>query len=139
MGSFYTNYQVRSDSMPAVVKALGPLVQARAYISPPSGGWVTVYDEASDDQDDTIIQELGAALSGALKTSVLAFLVHDSDVFRYWLFRKGELIDEFDSDPEYFGKPEDETTSWHSRGKPAALLPLCRPGVTTAQIDAVLH
>ena len=39
MGSFYTNYQVRSDSMPAVIKAMGPLVHARAYVSPPSGGW----------------------------------------------------------------------------------------------------
>jgi hypothetical protein len=139
MGAFFTNYQVRSDSMPAVLKALGPLIESRAYVSPPQAGWVTVYDEASDDQDDTIIQELGTGLSRALTTTVLAFLLHDSDIFRYWLFQKGELIDEFDSNPEYFGNRVDEKTLRRLRGNTAALLPLCRAGTTPAQIDAVLH
>src|SRR5436190_17693233 len=139
MGSFYTNFQVRGDSTPAVLSALRPLIESRAYVSPPTGRWITVYDEASDDQDDAIIEEVGTGVSRALKTTVLAFLVHDSDIFRYWLFESGKLIDEFDSDPEYFGRHVDETRLWHLRGKPAALLPLCRTGTTVAQINAVLH
>jgi hypothetical protein len=139
MGSFYTNYQVRSDSTAVVLKALTPLAQAGAYVSPPDNGWITIYDEASDDQSDATIEALGRGLSHALKTSVLAFLVHDSDIFHYWLFEKGELKDEYDSDPEYFGQPVDEKALVRLRGNPDALVPLCRPGTTAAQIDAILH
>jgi hypothetical protein len=139
MGSFITNYQVRSDSTAAVSKALAPLAETGAYVSPPQNGWVTVYDEASDDQDDRIIDEVGRGLSRALSTSVLAFLVHDSDIFHYWLFQKGELIDEFDSNPEYFGHRVSEARLSRLRGNPEALLPLCRPGITRAQIETILH
>jgi hypothetical protein len=139
MGAFYTNYQVRSDSTADVVKALGPLVRSRAYVSPTKNGWVTVYDEASDDQSDVILREIAMGLSETLNTAVFAFVVHDSDVFLYWLFQSGRLIDELDSDPEYFGNKVNEATRARLRGNTAALLPLCRPGTTAAEIDAVLH
>src|SRR5258708_5159051 len=102
MGSFLTNYQVRSDSASAVREALAGLVQSRAYVSPPKDGWVTVYDEASDHQDDVTLRRMALGLSERLKTSVLCFLVHDSDVMVYWLCRDGTLVDEFNSDPDYF-------------------------------------
>jgi hypothetical protein len=75
MGASFTNYQVRSNSASAVRDALVPLVRARACVSPPKGGWVTVYDEASDEQDDEVIRHLAEGLSRTLNTAVLAFLV----------------------------------------------------------------
>src|SRR5262245_43711527 len=103
MGSFFTNFHVRSESQDKVRAALLPLVEARAYVSPPTNGWVTVYDEASDQQDESIIGKLAEGLSKKLHTAVVAFLVHDSDVAMYWLYRDGELADEFNSAPDYFG------------------------------------
>ena len=139
MGSFLTNYQVRSDDAAAVRDAVIPLVQSRAYVSPPKNGWVTIYDEKSDEQNDAVLRKMAMRLSQTLKTSVFAFLVHDSDILAYWLYRGGDLIDEFDSDPEYFGKRVNEATRARVRGNTDALLPLCVSGTTREQIDAVLH
>jgi len=78
-------------------------------------------------------------LSKALKTDVLGFLVHGSDVAMYWLYRSGELMEEFNSNPNWGGAQVDEETRARVRGNADALLPLCRDGITRADVDAVLH
>ena len=124
--------------MPAVRDAVAGLVRARAYLSAPKNGWVTIYDEASDQQDDSIIRTFGSTLSQKLNTAVIACLVHDSDIAAYWLFDRGKLVDEFDSAPDYFKKA---TAATHARvrGRAEALLPLCLPGTTSEQVDSTLH
>ena len=139
MGSFFTNLQIHNASAKAVSAALSKLVDSRAYVSPAFNGWVTVYPEATEGQNDKTIRAIASGLSKSLYAVVLAFLVHDSDVAAYWLFRKGTLVDEFDSAPDYFGGPVDHRTRQRVRGKTEALLPLCLPGTTPAQLDTVLH
>jgi hypothetical protein len=138
MGAFFVNYHVRSDSMARVRDALSPMVKSAAYVSPSKAGWVTVYEKSSDQQDDQIIRRIANELSTALKTAIVSFLVHDSDIFMYWLFQSGQLVDEFNSAPDYFkraGKAEHARV----RGNSDALLPLCVPGTTRDQVEAVLH
>jgi hypothetical protein len=139
MGSFFTNFHVRSEAPDNVRAALLPLVKARAYVSPPANGWVTIYDEASDDQDESIICKVAEGLSKKLRTTVVAFLVHDSDVAMYWLYRDGELADEFNSAPDYFGQSVSKTTLARVRGKSEVLRPLCVEGATMGRLEAVLH
>src|ERR1700679_2096902 len=103
MGASFTNCQVRSTDANAVATVLASLVKSRAYISPASGGWVTVYDEATESQDSKLLIKLAKELSKTLKTEVFGFLVHDSDIAVYYLCQNGELVDEFDSCPDYFG------------------------------------
>src|SRR5215469_15567249 len=129
MGAFFTNYQVRGKSASDVSKAIEPLVETRAYVSTAKGGWVTVYDEASDQQDDGILKRTAAELSKQLGTAVLAFLVHDSDIAIYWLCENGVLIDEFNSAPDYYKKASDKVRL-RVRGDADKLLPLCLPGTT---------
>lgn len=81
MGSFFVNHQVRTQSASDVVAALRKLIRTSAYVAPCSNGWVGVYDEACDTQDEDEITRLGAALSQQLKTAVIALAVHDSDTF----------------------------------------------------------
>jgi hypothetical protein len=138
MGSFFTNYQVRGKSTTEVRDALAPLVETRAYVSPEKGGWVTVYDEASDDQNDETFKHIAAELSRKLQTAVFAFLVHDSDIAIYWLCQNGALIDEFNSAPDYF-KEAGEKAKARVRGKAEALLPLCVAGTSLAQVEEVIH
>ena len=138
MGAFFTNYQIRATAS-KVKKALEKVVDARAYISPEKNGWVTVYDESSDEQNEAIITRVAAALSKSLKTDVLAFLVHDSDVAMYWLYQAGAIKDEFNSAPDYFDEDIDDETRARFRGNPEALLPLCIPGTTREDIEAVIH
>src|SRR6266404_4610009 len=110
MGAFFTNLQIRNASTRAICSALPKLTEDRAYVSPESRGWVTVYPEATEDQSETI-RGIASGLSKTLKADVLGFLVHDSDIAMYWLYQNGRLTDEFNSAPDYFGERVDEKTS----------------------------
>src|SRR5215469_2566751 len=138
MGAFFTNYQVRGKSASDVSKAIEPLVETRAYVSTAKGGWVTVYDEASDQQDDEILKRIASELSKKLGTAVFAFLVHDSDIAIYWLYENGVLIDEFNSAPDYYKKASDKVRQC-VRGDSDKLLPLCVAGTSHAQVEEVIH
>jgi hypothetical protein len=139
MGAFFTNYQVRTKSASAVKKAIATLVQSRAYVSPEKNGWVTVYDESSEEQNEATLGRIAAGLSKVLDAAVLSFLVHDSSITVYWLYQGGVITDEFNSAPDYFGKKVNDETCARVRGNADALLPLCVTGTTRAQIEAVIH
>lgn len=139
MGAFFTNCQVRSASTSAVSQALAKLVKTRGYVSREKNGWVTVYTEATEEQDQTALCRIAGGLSKALQTDVFGFPVHDSDIAAYWLFRCGRLTDEFNSAPDYFGERVDAATRSRLRGDADALLPLCVSGTARAQIEAVIH
>ena len=46
-------------------------------------------------------------------------MVHDDDVFCYWYLKNGQLIDLFNSCPDYFGEIEKDADS--SKGNPDIL------------------
>jgi hypothetical protein len=92
------------------------------------------YDEGTEGQDQAEIVGLGTALSGDLDCPVLACLNHDDDVLRYWLFRGGALIDEYDSWPGCFTDGGDEPF-----GGSAELLAEAFGVEAVAEIRSVLH
>lgn len=137
MGSFLTNYQVRSNSPADVVRLLAPLVD-RAYISPAKNGWVTVYEEKSDEQDERVLSRFAQMLSSKLGTSVFAFLVHDSDVLLYFLCENGREVDRYNSNPDYFQEADDDTRA-RVRGNAAVVLRHCVAGTKIEDLQALLH
>jgi hypothetical protein len=139
MGAFFTNLHVRNSSTEAVFEVLPKLTHSRAYVSPPTNGWVTVYTETTEDQDEKKLCALAGGLSKTLKADVLAFLVHDSSVACYWLYSCGELADEFNSAPDYFGESVNEQRRKQVGGSVDVLLPLCVTGTTRQELDEVLH
>src|SRR5215469_1806688 len=139
MGAFFTNLHVRKASQQAVCDAFQKMNQGRAYVSPQSGDWVTLYSEVTEDQNDQTLRDIASGLSRTLKTDVIAFLVHDSDITAYWLYRTGELTDEFNSAPDYFEEKEFGESEGAEGGDPEALLPLCVRGTTREQLQQVLH
>ena len=139
MGAFFTNLHVCKTSQQAVCDAVQKMDLGRAYVSPQGGNWVTIYSEVTEDQNDQTLRDIAGGLSRTLKTDVIAFLVHDSDIAMYWLFRTGELIEEFNSAPDYFEEKEFGESEDGRGGDPDALLPLCVPGTTRAQLEQVLH
>lgn len=112
MGSFYVNYTVRSADQKAVAKALAG---RRAYVSPPLGGAVVVFEEASEEQDVDVVRELGEQLSKAIKAPVLAVLDHDDDMLWYGLFEGERCTDEYNSAPGYFDGTMDPPAGGDSR------------------------
>ncbi|HVA51091.1 MAG TPA: hypothetical protein VNH11_32420 [Pirellulales bacterium] len=103
MGNFYVNHTLRGPSQQAVGEAL---LGRSAVVTPMRDGCVVVFDEQSDDQDPDAISRLGERLSRQFDCPVLAVLNHDDDILWYQLYVGGELIDEYNSCPDYFEADE---------------------------------
>jgi hypothetical protein len=99
MGNFYTNYTLRGPTPQAVAAALEG---RKAIVTPASSGCVVVFDDASEEQDQQVIDDLAEHLSRTLQCATLAVLNHDDDILRYQLYINGERVDEYDSSPGYF-------------------------------------
>jgi hypothetical protein len=138
MGAFFVNFHVKTRSRKSVMTVLRNLIDTRAYVSSSRGGWVSVYEERTSSQDDEEIARLGRELSSHLEAPVIGFLVHDSDVLRYWLFEGGQLRDEFDSLPDYF-QPTTEDTRKRLQGKPEVLRKYSKRGTTPESLQSHLR
>ncbi len=139
MGSFFTNFQIHNSSTAKVAKILPKIITGEAYFSPANNGWVTVYTEESETQAKGVITNIAAKMSKELKTEVFGFMVHDSDIAVYWLYRNGKIVDEFNSCPDYFGEEIDNEECQRVRGNTDALLPLCIVGTQRDDLDSLLH
>src|SRR6476646_3772809 len=102
MGNFYTNFTLKNPDADDIADTLRQASRA-AFVSPEQRGYVVVYEAEADNQDVSAIEEVGVMLSKQQKCPVLAVLNHDDDVLCYWLFDCGKLIDEYNSNPDYFG------------------------------------
>lgn len=107
MGASFANCNVRTTHALKCAKALASSIGSRALMTDPKRGWITVYDEESESQGDKVLRGLAKTLSAKLKTVVISIFVHDSDIFHYLVYEKGELVDQFDSKPDYFGPLSD--------------------------------
>jgi hypothetical protein len=102
MGGHYGTIHVRTEDRGSVQSAVEKLncENARRFlIGPPIGGWVTVFPEHNGQNPD-VSHKLAAKLP---EHALIHCLVHDDDVFAYWFFERGQVIDAFNSCPEYFG------------------------------------
>jgi hypothetical protein len=106
MGNFYVNYTLRNTTQQAVMLALHGRCAA---VSPLNNGCLVVFDEASDEQDISVIESLASELSAGLRCAVLVVMNHDDGVLWYLLYEAGELVDEYESAPSYFD-PDAEPT-----------------------------
>jgi len=68
MGSFYVNYTIKADDPASVARAL---FGRKAFVSPAQKGYVVVFDEESDNQDQEQIAKLAGQLSTTLRSTVL--------------------------------------------------------------------
>ena len=127
MGASFTNCNVRTTDTAKCAKVLKSSSGLRALMTDSKNGWVTVYDEESESQDINILRRLAKRLSAELKTVAIGILVHDSDIFQYLFYENGELVDQFDSKPDYLGPVSDEQKKeW--RGGFGKLLPYATKG-----------
>jgi hypothetical protein len=114
MGSFYTSFVLKGASAEAVQKALAG---RNAVIANDHGGFVVVFDEKCEDQNEELLDELAAYLSHQLQSTVMAFLNHDDSILMYMLYDQGIRKDSYNSNPSYF----DDGPSQPSGGNAAAL------------------
>jgi hypothetical protein len=136
MGNFYVNFSVKRDDPERVAAALKG-AGCRAFITPPTDGYVVVYEEQSDAQDEVAIARVGALLSRAADAPVLAVLNHDDDILCYWLLEQGQVSDSYNSCPDYFGESDEEESD--SGGDAKRLCEALSVPTATAAVDEVLR
>jgi hypothetical protein len=138
MGAFVANFHVRSEDDEVVRQSIAEIGANQVRLATPSKGWISICEHRASTQDEEWIAEFATELSSRLRTVCVAFMVHDSDIARYWLSDRGKPVDEYNSMPDYF----DEVTATEKRrvrGQADVFLRYCRPGVTSKQIETVLR
>lgn len=101
MGGFYGSIQLRTENRDQVIEVVADVtrsMQIRALVGPLINGWIGVYPQDGG-QDDRV----GAQIASSLDCHVIHLIVHDDDIFAYWLYRDRKLVDSFWSLPGYFG------------------------------------
>jgi hypothetical protein len=139
MGLFCVNMHFRSTDDKALSAAVGRRGVTRFHIAHAKNDWTSLYEERASQQDDVRIRELAGGLSRDLRVAAIAFMVHDSDIACYWLFDNGQLLDEYNSCPDYFDDDaaEDGTPN-QSGGRTDVLVRYCRPGVRQDELAEIL-
>lgn len=125
MGAFHGSVQVRTEDRAGLLQVMEELARpgkSRFLVGPTLGGWTGIYPSQGG-QDFAI----SAALAVHMPGPVLHLVVHDDDVFAYRLYRGGGLIDEYDSDPDYF-QPSSPERWKETAGRPETLAALAGKG-----------
>jgi hypothetical protein len=144
MGSFYGSVHVRTEDREAVRKVLEQVarkLKARFLLGPVLNGWVAVYPD-NNGQDIRI----PAALAGKVPVDVLYVMVHDDDIFMYSFYQNGELVDQYNSCPDYFDGFGDEGDleaefgegAVESGGRPEVFRHLLKNDSDLAELEALL-
>lgn len=147
MGKWFVNYQIQFDSQADVVKTVKNLSSGKCYVSPPERGWISVYDEMSENYYNPNLYEdivnFVSSISSQLNTSVFAFVVFNGVQFFYFLYKNGDLLDEFCDDPKRsfnFGfKKFNRQVEIRFQGVPEKLLPYSISGTTIENLIEVLN
>lgn len=104
-----------------------------AYASPAGHGWVGLFPPTGGDP-----ATLAKALSRRLQTVVVSFEIHDGDYLRYWLAQNGKWVDQFHSNPGYFGESVSSAQRKRLRGDATALALACANAAGSEQLAPLL-
>lgn len=97
---------VQTDDVAAIVRALEIYVPRLpggshgSLVTPPRGGYVTVYDDACD-RDPAVLRRLAKEISTRTGLAVVVLGVESEAVVRMILFDRGAIVDEYASVPEF--------------------------------------
>jgi hypothetical protein len=138
VGGFLVNVHVRHSSVEPIQRALAGIPTAHGYLTLPELGWVSVYESRCSEQDDDWIKHVVQQMSYVADTIAIAFLIHDGDFLCYWLYDRCRLIDEYNSQPDYF-ESRSAAAKRKVAGRPKQLLTACRNGVSLKQVKAVFR
>lgn len=136
-----TGWRLRGgDDIPHYLETRDDPVFRRVLVSRPMNGWVTIIDQAFDDQRLERIDLITADMSRALRCPAVSLVVAEGEALYLFAWRRGERLDHWCSWPGWYAdKPVTDAVKAHWRGHPEALLPLCRPGVSEAQLAAIVR
>lgn len=104
MGGFYGSIHIRTEPYELIKKTLHDMAKKdgyKFYLAPAINGWISFFP------DNYGQIPIASEIAKHFRFDILQLMVHDDDIFCYWYYRDGKLIDEYNSCPDYFG---DEVT-----------------------------
>lgn len=101
MGFFYSNITLQTINQQDVALYLNGL-QRNSFVLPAHKGFVTVCDEDSDTFNTQAIESLSGQLSEHFACLAIAVVNFDDDVLWYQVYQDGNLLDQYNSNPDYF-------------------------------------
>ncbi len=135
---FFMNISLKTDKRDEVIDVIKEKdLIGSSFVSPILNGWLSVYNEAENENSEEVY-DLGSELSSKLSCGAIVFEVYDSDICMYRLYKNGELIDSYNSKPDYF-EPVSEDEKEKLKGNPELLLPLCPPETKVEDIKETLE
>ena len=135
MGFFYTNITLQTVNQHGVALYLNNL-QRNAFVLPATKGFVIVCDEESDTQDTKVISILTNQLSEKFACAGIAVINFDDDILWYQLYKNGNLLDEYNSNPDYF---EFKDHRGPIGGNPKILCEIFNKPRNIVKVDKILH
>lgn len=137
MGAFLVNFHVQTDAAEPVADALQNFPVEQAWMTETQSGWVSFWEAEASQQNTDRIQSLAEHVSRSLQVPVISFLDHDSDILCYWLYDQGELRDEFNSCPNYWGGEFIEEEPFEADCN--LFIQYCRPDTEVSQLESALQ
>jgi hypothetical protein len=135
VGNFYTNVTLRGPGAEQIVAAIGQLGY-RAFVANTINGLTVVCEQQSDTQNKGIWRNVASRLSKALSCDALAVMNHDDDILLYALYRKGRLVDQYNSCPAYWNEADQAGPVGGDQNMLCEIFGM--PG-NRAELDRVLH
>lgn len=132
MGADYGSTHIRTeqfDKVREVVERLAVEEEFSCLLSPVIDGWIGIYNDMNG------LAPLGASLAKHFREDILSMMVYDDDVFCYWYYRGGQLVDRYNSCPDYFGETQEGDWSGH----PERLKPLVSSPQNLEALKQVVH
>ena len=135
MGAFYGSIHVRTENADTVRKVLDQVANeagCKFLLGPALNGWTSVFPEDSGQSD-----RISLEIAKQLPDDVLHLVVHDDDIFAYYFYRGGRLIDRYNSCPDYFGDVSDGEKQ-QSQGHPELFRELLREPKSLSRLETLL-
>ena len=135
MGAFYGSVLVKTsdrDAAQAAVELAAKETSTKFLFGPVHNGWLSVFPEHAGQSD-----HVSAAIARHLPCDILHLQLHDDDVFAYSFYRNGQLVDQYNSCPEYFGEVS-AAEKQACQGRPELLKDLFPKAESLSRLRALL-
>lgn len=137
MGTMYANITLKGPQAQDILQELGNQGRS-AFVSPTEEDCTTIYEMDSDEGDATLLTDLAEDLSGYFGCPALAVQTSNEELFRYWLYSDGELLDAYTS-PAPSMDAEGKGSARSRGGKPELLAQMFNTDVTSEELADILH
>jgi tetratricopeptide (TPR) repeat protein len=135
MGAFFDSIHVRTENSGTVQNALEQIAKeadCKFLFGPALKGWISIFPSESGRNEP-----ISTKIAKFISNDVFHLIVHDDDIFFYYFYRSGKLIDRYNSWPDSFEEvSEDEKQQ--CQGHPELFQDLLRKPESLSKLKTLL-